>query len=110
MKRSFLRTFTRLAGLAVGGCGLQRGNTVMTYDSFSKDPPPMNTVQRGGTYSLYPSDSPNPIVTKELQSGDRYGFAKNSNGKVVGEVVINGQEQQIALTSKLSTAYYWKKQ
>ena len=47
---------------------------------------------------------------QKKEKGKRKISAKNSDGKVVGEVVVNGQEQQIALTSKLSTAYYWKKQ
>ena len=99
-----------LGVLLLAGCGAQSGHTMMTYDSFAKEPPGMNTVQESAVYALYPSNSLNPIVTKELKTGDQYGFVKNDKGKVVAAVVTNNQRQEIALTEVLAPSYYWKRQ
>ena len=110
MKKILLTGSLLLASLSFAGCGLQGGHTMMSYNTLSSEAPGMSTVRQPGTYALYPSDGTNAIVTKELQNGDQYGFIKNSEGKVVAAVVINGQQQTIPLTAHLATDYYWKKQ
>ena len=103
-------TFIVLAALCLGGCGAQPGRTLMTYNRGADQVPPLNMVRSPGIYALYPSNGANPITTKDLAAGDVYGFEKDANGKVVAVVETQHQHQQIPLTAKLATAYYWKYQ
>ena len=103
----FVRRATLLA-LLLAGCGAQPGRTLMTYNRGSDQAPPMNMVRSPGIYALYPSNGTNPITTKDLAAGDEYGFEKDASGKVVAVVVTQNQHQQIPLTARLATAYYWK--
>ena len=108
MKRLLVVGSVVLGSIALSGCGLQSGHTMMTYNSLASEAPGMNTVDQPGTYALYPSDGANAITTKHLQQGDQYGFTKDPDGKVVAAVVTNGSQQTIQLTAKLATSYYWK--
>jgi len=102
--------FVALIALCLAGCGAQPGRTLMTYNRGSDQAPPLNMVRSPGIYALYPSNGTNPITTKDLAAGDVYGFEKDANGKIVAVVETQHQHQQIPLTSKLATAYYWKYQ
>lgn len=99
-----------LLALSLSGCGAQPGQTLMTYTRGSDRFPPMNMVRHAGIYALYPSDGANPITTKDLAVGDAYGFEKGADGKVAAVVMTDHQHQEIPLTARLATAYYWKYQ
>ena len=94
------------AGLGLaGGCGAQRGTTVMSYGK-GDNPPPLAEADAEAVYALYANTSANPIYRKRLEEGDEFGFARRSDGTVVG--MIDGEE--IPLESTVSTGYLWKKQ
>lgn len=101
---------TVILGLLLCGCGAQPGRTLMTYNRGSDEAPPMNMVRSPGLYALYPSNGTTPITTKDLATGDQYGFEKGADGKVVAAVVTDHQHQEIPLTARLATSYYWKYQ
>jgi hypothetical protein len=94
---------TMLGMILLCGCGLQKGETKLTYTRGST-PPPLKRATQAGEYGLYPNNSFNVVTTEDLAAGDLYGFRKRDDGSVVA--VAKGQE--IELPAKLATAYYWK--
>jgi hypothetical protein len=88
------------------GCGAQPGVTTLTYDSLKSDPPPLTTAGDKARYALYPSDGTTPKYSVDLNPGDKYGFIKDTDGKVVA--IAN--DQKITLDAILATSWVWKEQ
>ncbi len=93
--------------LFVGGCGAQKGSTVMSLGK-GDTPQSLSSVAegRGGQYAVYANTSLTPLRSETLNAGDEFGFAKGDDGKMYA-VLGNAR---VPLESTLSTGYYIKYQ
>lgn len=99
-----------LALFALAGCGIQKGETVMTMGKGDAMPP-MKTVAEAGTYAVYASSSLNPIDRSKLEVGDQYGFkatGADKDKKYFAVVKTRSGEREIPLETLLTTSYLWK--
>lgn len=91
------------AALLVGGCGAQRGETIVTQGATAE--PVMQTAPQTGEYMLFTAASPNPTATVRLREGDQLGFRRGDDGHLVA--VAAGQSFELP---RGTAQAYWKLQ
>lgn len=105
LNRSMAGLAVVVLALTLAGCGLQKGETMMSWDKG--DSPAVKTVTEPGTYALYDAKSLNPMDRTRLETGDQFGFRNKGGDKKVAVVKNKDGEREIAL-DKITTGYYWK--
>lgn len=90
-----------LSALALGGCGMQGGTTVVKHESGMT--PATTEVMQAGTYALYDSYDTTPQITVPLSRGDEIGFRDDN-----GQTVAVAGDRRVPLTQAGRT-YYWKR-
>lgn len=93
-----------LAAATLVGCGAQKGDTIVKYNTVGDTQPIATEAIDSGIYALYPSNSMQPLVRVEVQEGEQLGFRKKEDGKVVAFA----KDQEFPLESKVATSFYWK--
>jgi hypothetical protein len=101
MKR-FQLAATLLAAMALAGCGLTGGKTVVKYDKGS--PIRMTEAPKTGTYGLYSTTDRTAQVTYRVEEGEKIGFRETSDGVVA----VAGMHEQPIKTGMGKNTYYWK--
>ena len=95
-----------LLAFALGGCGLQSGQTVVKYERGK--PPRMVKALDDGRYSLYSSTDATPDVTYWVEKGDQIGFRRSSDGDSKAIEAVAGDNPPVELGQEMGRNHYWK--
>ena len=91
---------------ALGGCGLQSGQTIVKHEKGR--PPRMVKALDNGRYSLYSSTDATPDVTYWVEKGDQIGFRRTQGGGDNAIEAVAGDNPPVELGSEAARNHYWK--